>query len=386
MGHIDIFYYKQGKVRASVEIQANPVRITYHEHESCFLASGMSAVQCWKIDRFVPYTEYIGHTGPVIGVYFRAQQNELSQALISGGQDSKICIWNVDRFGMFCGNTIKEPKSEIHCIGYTEEEDLCITGMDNGQAILWDVDTEASIRLKGHDNSVSCVAFAKFVTKTKTKEKIRHYAITGGFDGKIGTIYLSEYLKQNVKPYYENTVLAHACEVVCVIANPLDKTFISGGNDGTIKIWSKDLDLVGTLKGHAHAVTSLALDGYFLFSAGEDNVIHVWETMSKQKIKVLEKHTADVTMLRVVPDTGHIISCSRDGTVYMWDYTQAKIIYVCTYIASLTFLFSNMKNQIQSLQQLPIIRRANSSMLELQRVVFFAFTWYVDKFATNTKS
>ena len=62
----------------------------------------------------------------------------------------------------------------------------------------------------------------------------------------------------------------HAGEVLALKVSKLAGAFLTAGNDKRIRAWSlKNYELQATLQGHNEAVTTLALDGNFLFSGAE---------------------------------------------------------------------------------------------------------------------
>jgi WD40 repeat protein len=271
------------------------------------------------------------------------------------------------------------------------ESTLCITGHDNGEVTFWNVGNPSNVvtnntflyRLKLHENTTSCMS--QGIDSQK-----RYYVITGGFDGRLGIVNITYLVKVSRRPTFETISKAHDAEVLAVCFNPLNDTIISSDNHGKIRVWTRshkkfedtniavgdansvagstehtsnlfktedenrsdDLDIPSTsrptsskytssysasgewvmvgemLGGHSQGVTCLALDGYFLFSAGEDARIVMWNSLSRIKLKTFSHlHEADVCCMRVIPSSGNIISCSRDGTILMWDYTTLDVKY-----------------------------------------------------------
>ncbi|KAL0481819.1 hypothetical protein AKO1_012400, partial [Acrasis kona] len=82
-------------------------------------------------------------------------------------------------------------------------------------------------------------------------------------------------------------------------------------------------------QGHGRSgITCLVMDGYFLFSAGEDSKVVMWNSLSKQKLRVFgDIHESEIVCAKVIPTTGNILSCSRDGSIIMWDYSTLDIKY-----------------------------------------------------------
>jgi di- and tripeptidase len=85
-----------------------------------------------------------------------------------------------------------------------------------------------------------------------------------------------------------------------------EEFLISGGGDGTIKIWklfhdqSQGIKEVACLgEDDAESVLSLAIDGSFLYSSKLEGVIELWDLDTKQKLRVIKAHKGDVTTLQM---------------------------------------------------------------------------------------
>jgi di- and tripeptidase len=81
---------------------------------------------------------------------------------------------------------------------------------------------------------------------------------------------------------------------------------ISGGGDGTIKLWQlfhnqnqgiKEVACLGV--DDAESVLSLAVDGSFLYSSKLDGVIELWDLDTEQKVRVIKAHRGDVMTLQM---------------------------------------------------------------------------------------
>lgn len=96
-----------------------------------------------------------------------------------------------------------------------------------------------------------------------------------------------------------------------------DESLISGGGDGTIKIWSLDKDSGGTirppisLENGYESVLAMALDGTILYSGRLDGDINVWDLDTRQLIRRVKAHTKDVLTLAI--SRGIIFSGGANG-------------------------------------------------------------------------
>ena len=72
---------------------------------------------------------------------------------------------------------------------------------------------------------------------------------------------------------------AHSSQVWSLVYTPDGRLIISGGADGTVRVWDAATgEKLASLSGHGAAVRSVALsrDGATLASGSEDNRVFVW--------------------------------------------------------------------------------------------------------------
>lgn len=126
---------------------------------------------------------------------------------------------------------------------------------------------------------------------------------------------------------------AHYGYVFCMLmakgvtasVEPEDDVLISGGGDGTIKIWKlggKEVGTDGIENGlqeimalgedNAESVMSLAIDGSFLYSGKIKGIIELWDLDTRQKLRVIKAHRGDVMALQM--GRGHLWSAGSTGT------------------------------------------------------------------------
>lgn len=108
-----------------------------------------------------------------------------------------------------------------------------------------------------------------------------------------------------------------------------EDTLISGGGDGTIKIWKlrREQDqaieeLVCLGEDDAESVLSLALDGTFLYSGKLGGIIELWDLDTQQKLRVIKAHRGDVMTVQI-------------GWGLLWSAGATGFAQVCTSPTSL---------------------------------------------------
>ena len=80
---------------------------------------------------------------------------------------------------------------------------------------------------------------------------------------------------------------------------------ISGGGDGVVKLWSLSRDECGalteeiSLENGDSSVLSMALDGTVLYTGRLEGDVNVWDLDTRQLIRTVKAHNADVLALAV---------------------------------------------------------------------------------------
>ena len=100
--------------------------------------------------------------------------------------------------------------------------------------------------------------------------------------------------------------------------DPSEETLISGGGDGSIKLWSigngenTGPNMPISLENGDNSVLTIALDGTVLYSGRLEGDIDVWDLDTRQLIRTVKIHSADILTLAV----GHnlVFSGAANGT------------------------------------------------------------------------
>ena len=90
-------------------------------------------------------------------------------------------------------------------------------------------------------------------------------------------------------------------------------------------------DHEATLRGHKDSINVIKLEKNLLFSGSDDKTVKIWvylllwlfiikELTQKYEIFSLDAHKGSVMDLLIIEETGHLVTCSTDETIIIWNY------------------------------------------------------------------
>ena len=268
-------------------------------------------------------------------------------AFVSAAVDNTVCFWSS---GLQNIKTLHEKTSEISAMVLTRNG-YCVTGHDNGYLKFWNLmRDDNNITYPAHKNTVTavCLAFHRF---DKGVFDSWDHLFSVSFDGCLALWHLpddSSHVKCEVRVRISNS------ELICAAYDSVKYAYVVGDSEGMISIWSvNDLQPIRFLRhtalscttlrtnlvqmgnrAHNGAVTCIVLDGNVLFSGGEDEQIIAWNTAVGEPLNMMTSLEAspprcgtppamemfgEVQQLAVIPETGHLIACTRAGVVIVVD-------------------------------------------------------------------
>ncbi|KAI9776397.1 MAG: hypothetical protein M1839_009593 [Geoglossum umbratile] len=117
---------------------------------------------------------------------------------------------------------------------------------------------------------------------------------------------------------------AHYGYVYCMLLvrglgrdEPDEEVLISGGGDGTVKLWTLDskpgggISEIVELENGDSSVLTIALDGTLLYTGTSEGDVNVWDLDTRQMIRSVKAHTRDVLTLSI--GDGLIFSAGGSG-------------------------------------------------------------------------
>jgi len=162
------------------------------------------------------------------------------------------------------------------------------------------------------------------------------YILSGGHDGTIrlwdSAMGKGLYLIYIDKPQTESDGTSLPSDVISVAFSSDGRLFAAGIRDRTVRVYgtATGLELFILKEAHQGGLRSIAFspDGHYIVSGGHDKVVRLWSIPpGTEEDRHIQTHKQDVMAVAFSPDGQTIASGSRDGTVLLWS-TITKQQYV----------------------------------------------------------
>lgn len=283
-----------------------------------------------------------GHTGSVIDVDF--SQGNQKMGIVSGGDDKTIRFWS---------SPLKLIKSDqrFDDIGFGKSNDeifmiseYSVSFSNLNQGGKWFVKNfeSGSEELLNDIKKLNIKSFAGidgiiFVRDFKLP-LLFHQTIKFGVET-FNSIVLSpdENLIASGSPNYTVKIWSKEGNLIKILGNHNaavhdvswsadNQVIASASADRSIKLWNTKGELLHTMNGHSNIVKSVTFHPSqpILASASVDKTIKLWKT-DGQFLKSLEGHTAGVNDVNFNPDGNVLISASDDATVVFWSFDLDRL-------------------------------------------------------------
>ena len=107
------------------------------------------------------------------------------------------------------------------------------------------------------------------------------------------------------------------------------KVLASASEKFLVKLWSvPEGRLLATLTGHTGYLRSIAIspDNKLVATGGQDNVIKLWSIPEGRLLNTLQGHSNYINSLTVTPDGKTLVSGSSDSTINLWSLPDGQLI------------------------------------------------------------
>lgn len=140
--------------------------------------------------------------------------------------------------------------------------------------------------------------------------------------------------RQGFSQGWERATLTRHTDAVQTVAYSLDgQVVLSGGDDGTIRLWEVTTErCVRSLEGHRAAVTAVDFnrDSSYALSASQDATLKLWAVATGSCVQTFRGHQDAVKAVRFSPDGHYALSGSADRTIKLWDVMNNRCMRTLT--------------------------------------------------------
>ncbi|SPO07289.1 related to phospholipase a-2-activating protein [Cephalotrichum gorgonifer] len=237
--------------------------------------------------------------------------------VISGGRDTVIEARRP-------GASASDPAEQL-LVGHTNN--VCtldvspsgshiVSGGWDGKAYVWSVEKwEAEVSLTGHEGTSVWAVLAlddKTVVTASTDKNIRVFDLGKTVAGEA----------QPLSTIHTPDIVRALCRLPAGHASGAD--IVSSHNDGVLRLWRLNGQLMAELRGHDIFVYSLAaLPTGEIISGAEDRTVRVWR--GTECVQVITHPAISVWSVAACPDTGDIVSGASDGVVRVFTRSEERV-------------------------------------------------------------
>ena len=268
-----------GRLDATLRGHAGPVFCVSFAPGAQILASASAdrSVGLWDVGGGTLLARLEEHSAEVFAVQFAPTT---AGVLASGGADGRVLIYDVVPAGGHARvrHDLSLHEGAVWSLAFAPDsaEVLASAGADKS-VIIWNaVAGDAAHTLRGHSDTVFCVAFSPSV------QNGRRMLASGGADKQV-------VVWDAVAGTVAHVLNAHTAAVRSVAFAPTSENMlVSGGDDLEMRLWdARARTATRTLHGHPTAVNSVAwstgLDGdAVLASGGADGSVIVWAPLERK--------------------------------------------------------------------------------------------------------
>ncbi|KYC37794.1 hypothetical protein WA1_04580 [Scytonema hofmannii PCC 7110] len=295
-----------------------------------------------------------------------------SKTFAFGGEDNKIGVGNYHDYSRWNNCDLKNSviyslskhTDWVWSVAFNKDGTLLASGDENGQIFLWKLvnqNWQYYTMLKGHGERIRCVVFSPLENKlavagnsklvflwelTDLDNPVRLNQVIEHNDRVLSLAFSQDgcYLASssrdktirimNLKNNDDTFILGkHDGQAHSVAFNPKrHNVLVSGGFDEEIKLWDVNSRQVISSRKAEHKIFSVAFhsNGQLVASAGQKDIIKLWNIDSMNLLKEFKGHKGTVESVAFSPDGSKLLSSSQDQTVKIWDASPEKVLDTST--------------------------------------------------------
>lgn len=342
---------------ANLDISPSYPETTCFTDDDKFVCIGSkdNIIYVWNIIKPGSPQKLLGHKDGIVTL-----KSINFQTIISCSTDSTLKIWDLQTYSE--KSTLSGHTSWINTLILSNNKEHAISGSGDFTVRLWDLQKQIEINcFKGHTGEIYALAINNLDTilasgsqdktvrvwnlKQKTLEYIqdchisfvRYVVIPKDSNLVIGISYKMLNVDNFVDKRQEVSLEGHSKSISCIAITEDGNYIFSAGFDKTIKMWDIDEkeDKI-CMHNHTGSVSCLLVtnNNLYFVSGGWDSLVIVWTTKDKEVLHVLRSHSHYISALDQTHDGLKVASGSWDYTIKLWEVHSGILLHTFTEISA----------------------------------------------------
>ena len=282
--------------------------------------------------------ELRGHKGQVNRVVFNP-----SGTLLASGDDKQVILWDTDTYAKVYSSTILD--SKVWSLAFSPDGNTLAIGGWFYNIVLMDINTYKHRTISDSVKGIADIAYSmdgeNIITASMAGlhlwdvEKGRTVAAFIGHKGFVTSAGFNPTNRTLVSSGVDGTVrvwnetgggfndkaIGFIENVSSVDFSPDGTTFATTGGKYAVRLWDAETFELKSVIGRSFAPQTIAFNpnGTQIATGGLSDNVELWDVKTGQQIAVLEGHTGAIETIDYSPDGKTIASGGRDGLVILWD-------------------------------------------------------------------